>query len=58
MAGTNPEDGMKLLLSGLSSDFTIVCQGMPFKVHKAILYAGSQFFKAMLGGDWVVCIVL
>src|SRR5271168_3221017 len=37
---------LQLLASGESSDFTIICQGVEFKVHKAIICPESSFFHA------------
>lgn len=43
------------LASGLYSDFVITCQGRMFKVHKVILAASSEFFRALLRNDCQVC---
>ena len=41
-----PHANLQLLASGKSSDFTIICQGVKFKVHKAIICRESSFFRA------------
>ncbi|EME45702.1 hypothetical protein DOTSEDRAFT_23693 [Dothistroma septosporum NZE10] len=38
-----------LLVSGSCSNLTIECRGKSFKVHKAILYTQSDFFKKHIG---------
>jgi BTB/POZ domain len=41
-----PHANLRLLASGKSSDFTIICQGVKFKVHQAIICPESSFFRA------------
>src|ERR1700722_9054955 len=41
-----PHANLRLLASGKSSDFTIICQDVEFKVHKAIICPESSFFRA------------
>jgi BTB/POZ domain len=61
-----PQDtgNLQLLASGKSSDFTITCQGVKFKVHQAIICPESSFFRAActknskarrhLEGSWTI----
>jgi hypothetical protein len=45
---------MRLLLAGFRVDFTVECQGIPFRVHEDILDAGSDSFRAMIRGNYNV----
>ncbi|XP_068722832.1 BTB/POZ domain-containing protein 8-like [Montipora capricornis] len=47
------QDLLHLLLSGIGSDITLLVNGVTVKAHKAILCARSNYFSAMLLGDWV-----
>src|SRR5580700_10812703 len=49
-----PHTNLELLASGESSDFTIICQGVEFKVHKAIICPESSFFRAACTNDFKV----
>ena len=51
---TMPHANLQLLASGESSDFTIICQGVEFKVHKAIICPESSFFRAACTGPFKV----
>lgn len=50
---TNSNDH-RLLETGRFSDFTITCTDRTFKVHKAILYARSSYFRDLLTSDFKV----
>src|ERR1700728_9618 len=49
-----PHPDLQLLISGESFDFSIICQGVVFKGHKAIISAESSFFRAACTGDFKV----
>jgi hypothetical protein len=40
-----PQDNLQLLASGKSSDFTITCQGVKFKVHRNIISEESSILS-------------
>jgi speckle-type POZ protein len=40
-----------MLESGLGADFTIECEGREFRVHKFVLMAHSEVFRAMLSHE-------
>lgn len=56
MAGMSPDAGMKLLLSGENSDFTIKCQDVEFKVHQLVIKANSDFFRVICDRPFKVSI--
>ena len=58
MASPANNNGLEHLLDmGLFSDMEIKCRGSIFKVHRAILYGKSDFFRAACGGSFKVCSV-
>lgn len=54
MAGLYREDLNALLQKGDYSDFSIVCKGTVFRVHKVILGVGSDFFKGLFRNEFKV----
>ncbi|KAM0716714.1 hypothetical protein Q7P37_008159 [Cladosporium fusiforme] len=48
----------ELLDTGLFSDFTVTCNGDIYKVHKAVLYAHSEYFRKMLQSTFKVTLHL
>src|SRR5438045_9377580 len=49
-----PHANLQLLVSGESSDFTIICQDVEFKVHQAIICPESSFFRAVCTNNFKV----
>jgi len=47
------QDLLHLLYSEVGSDVTFLVNGGKVKAHKAILCARSNYFSAMLHGDWI-----
>jgi hypothetical protein len=54
MAGVSGYDYCKFLRQGTYSDFTIATNGVEFKVHKIVIAAASEFFRAVCGGRFQV----
>ena len=56
-APSAPVNRGDLLVSGLFSDFTIICQGERIPVHRSILYGESSFFRSALTMNMKVSLV-
>lgn len=54
MAGLSQQGAYKMLNTGNFSEFTIVCGGRDFHVHRSIIYADSHFFKSVAHGKFKV----
>ncbi len=46
------EEKLQPLKTGLQSDYTIVCQGVEFAVHRNTICPKSPFFAKACNGDW------
>jgi hypothetical protein len=54
MASWTAEEGRQALESGKDSDFFIKCQGTTWNVHKVIISAGSEHFRLLCYGNFIV----
>lgn len=56
MTTDNPWPLAELLETGEFSDFTLICQGEEFRLHKAVVCPQSPVMKAAIAGGFQVSI--